>query len=93
MKFLEARNQHRDTGTPLQMYGRAPLFHIHRAYIIYGEVSRSLALPAPKLCTKKLALPEFRWLQSDSSISNYRIHYLFFYGFDVILMKTDCLLP
>ena len=36
MKFLEARNQHRDTGTPLQMYGGAPLFHIHRAYIIYA---------------------------------------------------------
>ena len=39
MKFLEARNQHRDTDTPLQMYGRAPLFHIHRAYIIYGATS------------------------------------------------------
>ena len=42
MKFLEARNQHRDTGTPLQMYGRAPLFHIHRAYIIYGVSDNDL---------------------------------------------------
>ena len=38
MKFLEARNQHRDTGIPLWMYMRAPLFRIHRAYIIYGYI-------------------------------------------------------
>ena len=29
MKFLEARNQHRDTGIPLQMYGERALFRIH----------------------------------------------------------------
>ena len=35
MKFLEARNQHRDTGIPLRMYRRAAVSH-HRAFIIYG---------------------------------------------------------
>ena len=37
--MLEVRNQHRDTGTPLQIYWHALLFHIHRAYIIYGVIS------------------------------------------------------